>query len=122
MDAVPDTTTKQTSKKVTIASLNPAKPVNPPGKPVLSHPEPKEAVTATAANNFVEQNQRLQSLIVDKPHLSLQFRVKAQLIERRLTQRKLAQEVKLGGSSLSRWLNGLTAKMNTGHLYKVNEM
>ena len=56
MDAVPDTTTKQTSKKVTIASLNPAKPVNPPGKPVLSHPEPKEAVTATAANNFVEQN------------------------------------------------------------------
>jgi hypothetical protein len=34
----------------------------------------------------------------------------------------LAKEVKLGGSSLSRWLNGLTAKMNTGHLYKVNEM
>ena len=73
--------------------------------------------TAVASSQIEE----LKALVVEKPHLALQFRVKAAILEKRLTQRKLSKEVGLGNSSLSRWLNGLTSKMNRSHLDVVNE-
>ena len=96
----------------------PSSVVEPPSKSLARPPRAKKAAGKTEQ---ATAKQMLQNLIVEQPHLSLQFRVKAELIERKLTQRKLSKEVGVGGSSLSRWLNGLTAKMNNGHLMKMDE-
>lgn len=52
----------------------------------------------------------------------LQKLVKARLIKQGLTQNKLSKELGVGVSSLSRWLNGLTAKMNQAYLVELNEI
>ena len=54
--------------------------------------------------------------------LSLQYRVKARIIHEKLTQNKLCKRLGIGVSSLSRWLNGLTAKMNPAYLIQMDEM
>ena len=69
-----------------------------------------------------ELSQSNLNTLQHSPHLTLQFRAKKKLITEKVTQGQLSKIIKVGASSLSRWLNGLTAKMNTGHLYKVNEM
>ncbi len=51
----------------------------------------------------------------------LQKLVKGKLIAQRLTQNKLSKALGIGVSSLSRWLNGLTAKMNQAYLVELNE-
>ena len=64
----------------------------------------------------------LNSLAAKSPELSLQFRAKAKIIEQKLTQNKLCKHLGIGVSSLSRWLNGLTAKMNPAYLIQMDEM
>ena len=54
--------------------------------------------------------------------ISLQYRVKARIINEKLTQNKLCKSLGIGVSSLSRWLNGLTAKMNPAYLIQMDEM
>ena len=106
------------TKHICIMYAAPSSVVEPPSKSLARPPRAKKAAGKTEQ---ATAKQMLQNLIVEQPHLSLQFRVKAELIERKLTQRKLSKEVGVGGSSLSRWLNGLTAKMNNGHLMKMDE-
>jgi Trp operon repressor len=103
-----------------INDTNISKHVEPPSK--VNKKNKKKAEKASNSETVKVASELLKALIDERPELSLQFRVKAQLIEKKMTQRKLSKAVGLGGSSLSRWLNGLTAKMNTGHLFKINEM
>lgn len=58
----------------------------------------------------------------DEDPFRLQKLVKGKLIEQRLTQNKLSKALGIGVSSLSRWLNGLTAKMNQAYLMELDEI
>jgi|TARA_B100000780_G_C21117779_1_gene452418 transcriptional regulator with XRE-family HTH domain len=44
------------------------------------------------------------------------------MIGEKLTQNKLCKQLGIGVSTLSRWLNGLTAKMNPAYLARMDEM
>jgi|TARA_B110000211_G_C13676916_1_gene377031 hypothetical protein len=52
----------------------------------------------------------------------LQYRVKAKMLKLKLSQKKLCKDLGVGSSSFSRWLNGLTAKMNPLYLIQITEM
>ena len=54
--------------------------------------------------------------------MSLQFQCKAKIIKTKMTQNNLCKQLGIGVSSLSRWLNGLTAKMNPAYLVQMNEI
>ena len=69
-----------------------------------------------------ELSQANLSTLQHSPHLTLQFRAKKKLITEKVTQGQLSKIIKVGASSLSRWLNGLTAKMNPKYLDQLNEM
>ena len=75
-------------------------------------------------SNYVaaETNNTSKQSVVSALALSLQYRVKARIIHEKLTQNKLCKRLGIGVSSLSRWLNGLTAKMNPAYLIQMDEM
>jgi hypothetical protein len=53
---------------------------------------------------------------------ALQKSVKRRIIDESITQRTLCQKLGVGVSSLSRWLNGLTAKMHPEYKAQLDEM
>ena len=53
---------------------------------------------------------------------ALQKAVKRRIIDERLTQRSLCEKLGVGVSSLSRWLNGLTAKMHPENKAQLDDM
>ena len=53
---------------------------------------------------------------------ALQKAVKRRIIDERLTQRSLCEKLGIGVSSLSRWLNGLTAKMHPEYKAQLDDM
>ena len=71
---------------------------------------------------FTSELSQSNSTLQHSPHLTLQFRAKKKLITEKVTQGQLSKIIKVGASSLSRWLNGLTAKMNPKYLDQLNEM
>ena len=52
----------------------------------------------------------------------LQYRVKTKMLKLKLSQKQLCKDLGIGSSSFSRWLNGLTAKMNPLYLVQITEM
>ena len=71
---------------------------------------------------FTSELSQSNNTLQHSPHLTLQFRAKKKLITEKVTQGQLSKIIKVGASSLSRWLNGLTAKMNPKYLDQLNEM
>jgi hypothetical protein len=92
------------------------------GLKMVSTPAPLIPTNSSQSPAMLAANSSLNSMAAKKPELSLQFRVKAKIIEKKLTQNKLCKLLGIGVSSLSRWLNGLTAKMNPAYKLRMDEM
>ena len=71
---------------------------------------------------MLDMHTSLNLMAVKQPALSLQYQVKARIITAKLTQNKLCKLLGIGVGSLSRWLNGLTAKMNPAYKHRMDEM
>ena len=85
--------------------------------------EKRSVAAEAAAEAAADTNNLLEKLVKQQPKMSLQFQCKAKIIKTKITQNNLCMQLGIGSvSSLSRWLNGLTAKMNPAHLVQMNEI